>query len=203
MTLASLLALVAALALFVATPGPGIMAIVSCAIGRGFPTAAGLAIGLVAGDLFYLSLALFGLGLIAKTLGVLFLVVKFAGAAYLIWLGVGLWRAPPKIAEVADGERRGVLRSALSGLGVGLGNPKVIGFYLGVLPAFVDIPSLTMRDSVEIIVAVALVVGSICLIYAWLAVGARRFLTSPSRIRLMNRTAGTVMIGSGIAIAVR
>lgn len=203
MTYASLFALVAALALFVATPGPGILAIVSCALGRGFPTAAGLAVGLVAGDLFYLSLALFGLGLIAKTLGVLFLVVKIVGAAYLIWLGVGLWRAPPVIAELGAGERRGPLRSVLSGLGVGLGNPKVIGFYLGVLPAFVDIPSLTIADSAKIIVAVALVVGSICLIYARLAVGARRFLTSPQRIRLMNRTAGTVMIGSGIAIAAR
>jgi threonine/homoserine/homoserine lactone efflux protein len=204
MTIASLLALSAALAVFAAVPGPGTMSVVSCGLGRGFAVAAALVVGIVLGDLTYLLFALFGLDLIARNFNELFLIVRFGGAAYLIWMGVSLWRAPAVIPEPSANAPKGsILRTLLSGLAVSLGNPKVIAFYLGFLPAFVSLKDLSGGGIGAIAAATALVVGGVLLAYARLAATARRFLTSPRRIRALNRTAGTAMVGSGVALAVR
>ena len=113
----------------------GIFAVVSCAIGRGLREALALICGMVIGDLIYFTLAVLGLAALAHTMGEFFIVVKLAGAGYLIWLGVKLWRQPPA-AMAADGDvapQRGFQRSLLGGLMVTIGNPKAIGFYAGLL----------------------------------------------------------------------
>lgn len=204
MTASSLLALMAALAVFAVVPGPGMMSVISCALGRGFAVAAALVAGIVVGDLAYLLLALFGLDLIARSLGGLFLVVKVCGAAYLMWMGIALWRAPATLPEPGTAAGSASLRrTALTGLAVSLGNPKVIAFYLGFLPAFVAVGQLSGGTIAAVAAATALVVGGVLLAYARAAAGARRLLTSSRRIRIMNRTAGSAMIGSGVALAAR
>lgn len=204
MTASSLLALAAALAVFAAVPGPGMMSVISCALGRGFAVAAALVAGIVLGDLAYLLLALFGLDLIARSLGGLFLVVKICGAAYLVWMGVALWRAPATLpAPDAAAGAASLRRTALSGLAVSLGNPKVIAFYLGFLPAFVAVGQLSGGTVATVAAATACVVGGVLLAYARAAASARHLLTSPRRVRAMNRVAGTAMVGSGVALAAR
>ena len=204
MTASSLLALMVALTLFAVVPGPGMMSVVSCALGRGFVTAAALVAGIVLGDLAYLLFALFGLDLVARSFGGLFLAVKFGGAAYLVWMGVSLWRAPatlPELRQAAPGGSIG--RTLLTGLAVSLGNPKVIAFYLGFLPAFISLNHLSASDVGIIAAATTFVVGGVLMGYARLAASARRLLTSSRRVRTVNRAAGSAMVGSGVALAVR
>lgn len=204
MTASSLLALAAALAVFAAVPGPGMMSVISCALGRGFAVAAALVAGIVVGDLAYLLLALFGLDLVARSLGGLFLLVKVCGAAYLAWMGIALWRAPATLPKPgAAAGSASLRRTALTGLAVSLGNPKVIAFYLGFLPAFVAVGQLSGSTIATVAAATASVVGGVLLAYARAAASARHLLTSPRRIKIMNRTAGSAMIGSGVALAAR
>jgi threonine/homoserine/homoserine lactone efflux protein len=195
-----------ALAVAVATPGPGIVAVVSCALGRGFREAAAMTCGMVVGDLVYFSLAVLGLAALARSMGDFFLIIKLAGAAYLVWLGLKLWRAPVSPgfpAGLPPGPPRGFWRSLAAGLTVTLGNPKAIAFYGGLLPSVISLDRLTAGDAVTMGLIVIGVVGGIPTLYAFGAARARRFFGSSRRMRLMHRTAGTMLIGAGVAVAVK
>jgi threonine/homoserine/homoserine lactone efflux protein len=205
MHLPVLLAFAAALAVAVAIPGPGIFAVVSCALGRGFREALALIAGVIAGDLVYFTLAVLGMAALARSMGELFIIIKLAGAAYLIWLGVKLWRQPPVPMTAEDGgiSRRGFRRSMLGGFMVTISNPKTIAFYAGLLPTFVDLEKLSAGDALAMGLTVVLIVGLIPSAYALAASASRRFLAQPSRLKIMNRAAGTMMIGTGVTVAAR
>ena len=144
-----------------------------------------------------------GLAALARSLGALFFVIKLAGAAYLIWLGIKLWRQTP-VAMAAVGEpaaRRGFRRSLLGGLMVTISNPKTIAFYAGLLPTFVDLQHLSGSEALAMGAIVVLIVGTIPATYAFAAAGSRRFLSRPDRLKVMNRAAGTMMIGAGVTVA--
>jgi threonine/homoserine/homoserine lactone efflux protein len=204
MNLTILLAFTVALAVAVAIPGPGIFAVVSCALGRGFREALALITGMILGDLLYFAFAVFGMAALARSMGGFFVIIKLAGAVYLIWLGVKLWRqAPLPMTENGNppAPPRGFGRSLLGGLIVTLSNPKTIAFYAGLLPTFVDLEKLSAGDALAMGGIVVLTVGLIPAAYAMVASASRRFLARPSRLKFMNRTAGTMMIGTGLAVA--
>ena len=90
MSIESWIALVFALTVLGLSPGPAWAAVVTTSIARGFAPAAAMSVGVALCDVFFLLLAVFGLVLLANALGTLFLAVKFAGAGYLIWLGIKL-----------------------------------------------------------------------------------------------------------------
>jgi threonine/homoserine/homoserine lactone efflux protein len=135
---ATLIAFTAALALAAASPGPGIIAVVAKALGSGFRGAFPMVLGLVLGDLSYLTFAAFGLAALAQSFGTVFVVVKWLGAAYLAWLAVRLWTAEPAAARFGAAAATGAWRTFLGGLALTLGNPKVMIFYLALLPSLVD-----------------------------------------------------------------
>ncbi len=199
-----LAAFAVALAIAVALPGPGIFAVVSCAIGRGFREALAMICGIIIGDLIYFYLAVLGMAALAHSMGELFIVVKFAGAAYLIWLGVKLWRQRPAGMSAPAGgvaPQRGFKRSLLGGLMVTVSNPKTIGFYAGLLPTFIDLEKLSVGEAVAMGAIVVATVGGIPAAYAYAAASSRQFFNHPSRLKLMHRTAGTMMIGAGVTVA--
>ncbi|WP_438480442.1 LysE family translocator [Oleiharenicola lentus] len=201
-----LAAFTVALAIAVALPGPGIFAVVSCAIGRGFREALAMIGGLILGDLIYFTLAVLGMAALARSMGELFIAVKLTGAAYLIWLGVKLWRERPAAlvsSETAGPGKRGYRRSFVGGFLVTISNPKTIAFYAGLLPTFIDLGKISASDAVAMAGIVVLTVGAIPAVYAYAAASSRRFFNSPSRLRLLNRTAGTMLIGSGVTVATR
>jgi threonine/homoserine/homoserine lactone efflux protein len=160
----------------------------------------------VIGDLIYFTLAVLGLAALAHTMGEFFIVVKLAGAGYLIWLGVKLWRQPPLTMGPTRDEtapQRGFTRSLLGGLMVTIGNPKAIGFYAGLLPTLINLAQLSVSEAVVMGGIVVLTVGGIPSLYACAAAGSRRFFNRPSRMQALQRTAGTMMIGAGVTVAVR
>lgn len=202
MTLAGLLALAGVLFLMALTPGPGVMALIARGMTHGLRPTLIFGLGLVLGDLCYFSFALLGLGVVAREFGWLFTCIRWAGAAYLVWLGLRCLlkdSARPCASDVVESKGR----SLFSGLALTLGNPKVIAFYCGFLPAFMDLSALTVTDGVIAGCVVGGVVYTVLAGYAFLAVTGGRFFTSRRAYRNMNRGAGLVMIGAGAAVAAK
>lgn len=204
MTIESLLVFAAALFVAAASPGPGIAAIVARVLGRGTTGALAFTAGVAMGDIVWLTVAVTGLAALASTFQGVFTVVKYAGAAYLLYIAWKLWNAPAQAHELtADqpGEPPG--RLFLAGLSVTMGNPKVMVFYLALLPSLIDMTALDGLGYAELVAVTALVLAAVFGGYVALAARARRLFTSPRAIRTVNRTSGVVMAGAAAAIAAR
>jgi threonine/homoserine/homoserine lactone efflux protein len=208
MTVEAMTAFAGAFFLLALSPGPGLAAILSRALGSG--TASGLAVtfGLVIGDALFLAIAMVGLSAIANAMGPMFQAVKYTGAAYLIWLGVHAWRdagKPFELSTQASGApwSRALWKDIGLGLMVTLGNPKPILFYGALLPTFLDLTTIGARDfamlmSVVIVVSFLVYGGYILLIER-----ARRHLSSTRTIQNLNKATGIMLVGSGIVVASR
>jgi threonine/homoserine/homoserine lactone efflux protein len=205
MTIAAAALLAYALTVLVAcaTPGPSMLAVITTALSRGRASAVAMSFGIFLGDLPLVLLALFGMALIAQLLGTFFVVVKLIGAAYLIWLGVKLLRAPPMDLDAPLATRRGPWRSFVLGAAVALGNPKAIFFHAGLIPMLIDPARATALDMIVILSIVGGLNLSVMLTYAIAASRLRRYVSTPRRLRWANRIAGGAMIGTGAVIATR
>ena len=199
----TLLAFAVAFAIAAASPGPGMAAVVARGLGGGFKGAFPMVLGLVVGDLVYLSFAAFGLAAVAQRFGTVFLVIKYAGAAYLLYLAWKLWTAKADPAEVYSVSAQGPLRTTLAGLSLTLGNPKTMVFYLALLPTLVPLQTLTALGFAELALIVVVLLSLIGSAYGAAAAGAREVFRSPRALRRLNRTAGTVMAGAAAAVVAR
>ncbi|HWR04008.1 MAG TPA: LysE family translocator [Humidesulfovibrio sp.] len=197
---------------FAAIPGPGVTAVVSQALARGLKSGLLWGFGIVLGDCFYLLLAMLGLSLVAQQLGWAFVILKWAGAAYLVYLGLRclLAKAPQsseRAAENAAGnaapqpEHTSLARTFLGGFCVSLGNPKVVAFYCGFLPGFVDMRALSGLDMFLVAATILPTCYSVIALYAWLASRGRNAVRGGRVWKYANRGAGAVMIGAGLAVA--
>lgn len=204
MTLTGFLAYSGALAVAAAIPGPGVTALVARALGSGFRSSLAMSLGLVVGDLTYLTAVVLGLALVAQSFGMVFLAIKWFGVAYLAYLAWNFWTTgiTPETVEAKKG-KGGLLSSFLAGLTVTLGNPKTMIFYLAITPTVVDLHSLTLGDYGILVIITIAVLMVVLVPYLLLASKARWFLKTPRALRLLNRTAATFMVGAAAAIAVR
>ena len=208
MSAETLLAFVAAMVLLSLTPGPGVLAVVARALTHGF--AAGLAAisGLVVGDILFLVLAIAGLSALAAVLGEFFLVVKVLGAAYLIWLGVKLWRSKAQLpaeaaqAEPGNGQRRHG-RSFAVGFLVTIANPKAILFYGAFVPTFIDVTVLGLADVAVLAAVVMFVLFLVLGTCAFVAARAGRAIRSVPATAWLNRVSGGLLVGAGVVVATR
>ena len=200
MSLIGILGLAAAMFVLAITPGPGVFATVSTALTAGLRPAVPVIIGIVAGDLIFLLLAIFGLSAIAESFGTLFQLIKFLGGAYLIWLGLKFWRSNPEGNEINANTSRSDRFGFLGGFSITLGNPKVILFYLGFLPTFVDLQQLSSVEFAIVASVISFVLATVLLVYAFTAARARLFLAREASRKKLNRIAGSVMIGTGAVL---
>lgn len=201
MSVHAALLLAAATFVFVMTPGPGIFALVSRALSRGATSAMVLTLGLVCADFVYLSCALLGLAFVAQRFHMLFVVVKVAGALYLVVLGIRTWRAPARSLEAGAPAASGLWRDFVAGFLTSGSNPKVILFYLGFLPAFVELTHMTPERYALAASIVTATLFAGCLIYVLLCARMRRLFSSAPAVRRLNRVAGAVLVGVGIGVA--
>jgi threonine/homoserine/homoserine lactone efflux protein len=186
----------------VATPGPGVAALVARVLGQGLKGVAPFIAGYFVGDLIWLSLAATGLTVIAKTFAGLFVVIKLAGAAYLLYLAWMMATAPAVVGASPSPASRG-WRAFLSSLSLTLGNPKVMVFFVSIMPLVVDVRTLTLPALVELAVVSAVVIFSTLAAYALAANRARAFLSSTRAVRFIHRAAGGLMAGVAVAVAAR
>lgn len=202
MTLTAFFAYSTAVVLAAMTPGPAMFAVITNGVSRGFARAFTAGLGVAAGDAVLVTLALLGLVTLVQTFEWIFLILKYAGAAYLIYLGVRMWRSAAVRAQESEGEDR-FTRSFVLGASIALGNPKAILFHASIMPLILDLNAMTFADGLVVVAVVVsanvLTMGS----YAALSGRASRWFRTASRMRLMNRVAGGAMIGTGAFIAAR
>ena len=204
MSIESALTFFVAIFIFAITPGPGVFALLARALVSGARDCVSLALGMTISDILYLIFACLGLAAIAKNWGELFTVIRFTGAAYLIYLGVVMWRTP-----VDDGftpqvvKRVSLLGSFVQGFLISASNPKVILFYIAFLPTFMDLSVLTGRDIALAAVLTLSALMLVLMLIATTASRARRYFRSASAMRRLNRSAGSIMIGAGGFLAIK
>lgn len=200
----TLVAFTIAYAIAVLVPGPGVAAVVARALGGGFWGAVPMVIGILAGDLAYLVFAVFGLAAIAAWFGPVFVVVRWAGAAYLLYLAWKFWSARPGAEQVGPKAEEHWAKTFLAGLALTLGNPKTIVFYLALLPTMVPLDRpMTVLGFSELLLIVVVVLLVIGLGYAGLAAAAREFFRSQKALRRLNRTAGVMMASAAAFVVAR
>lgn len=202
MTLGGLLVFAAAYAMAVASPGPGIAAIVARALGNGMRGMSWFILGFVLGDLTLFGVAVFGLAAIAQAHAGVLTLVKYAGAAYLLYLAYRLWMAPVHVAEAdpipdrAEGARLFLTSYALT-----IGNPKAIVFFMALLPAIVDLQRLDLAGMAEITAVIVVIISAILALYALAAARARSLFRSARAVKALNRGTGAIMAGAAVAVA--
>jgi threonine/homoserine/homoserine lactone efflux protein len=187
-------------AVAIAVPGPAIIAIVARALGSGFRAALPATTGILIGDLILMTLSAFGLALVAQAMGQLFLIVKIAGALYLFILAYKYWTA--KVEEIGEAVPQSAGRGLLAYLGLTLGNPKAIAFFVALLPVAVNPRELNLAGYLQLCAATFVLIPAITLGYAALAAQLSRFVASRKARKRINKGAGAVMAGAGCLIMV-
>ena len=204
MDIVTLAAFTIAYAIAVIVPGPGVAAVVARALGGGFRAAFPMVLGILVGDLVYLVFALFGLAAIATWFGPVFVIVKWAGALYLLYVAWQFWSAKPGSEQIGAKQDASAWKTFLSGFALTMGNPKTIVFYLALLPTVIPldkpITALGFLELTGIVVVVLLAIGCEAGISA---AAARDFFKSTRAIRALNRTAGVIMATAAALVVVR
>jgi threonine/homoserine/homoserine lactone efflux protein len=202
MSIENWLAFVAASAILLAIPGPTILLVISYAMTHGRKVATATVAGVALGDFTAMTASMLGLGALLATSAMLFTILKWVGAAYLIYLGIKLWRAPVMDPEVAAGEGElpqvKPLRILLHTYVVTALNPKGIVFFVAFLPQFLDL-SKPLFFQMAVFEMTFLVLATInATLYGHLASLARNQIRRPRVQKIVNRTGGSLMIGAGL-----
>jgi threonine/homoserine/homoserine lactone efflux protein len=188
--------------LAVATPGPGVAAVVARSLARGLRGSPAFIAGFLIGDLAWFTVAATGLAALAKTAYVVFVAVKYAGVAYLLYLSYRMWvaAAKPMESDEVDASQRPT-RLFLGSLALTLGNPKVMVFFLALLPTVVTLETLTVSGFLAIAAVICVSLPAVLGCYAFAAARARRLLKSQRAIRVMNRSSAGAMAGAAVVVA--
>ena len=197
-------AFAAASAVLLAIPGPTILLVISYALGHGRKIAGATVACVALGDFTAMTASMLGLGALLATSAAVFTVLKWIGAAYLVWLGIKLWRAPVgndsgSTVETSPAERP--LRIFLHTYAVTALNPKSILFFVAFLPQFLDL-SRPLFAQMAIFETTFLILATInAALYAWLAAAAGSTIRKPNIRRIVNRLGGSLLIGAGFLTA--
>ncbi|RVL67071.1 LysE family translocator [Sinorhizobium meliloti] len=197
-------AFAAASAVLLAIPGPTILLVISYTLGHGRKIAGATVAGVALGDFTAMTASMLGLGALLATSAAVFTVLKWIGAAYLVWLGIKLWRAPVgndsgSTVETSPAERP--LRIFLHTYAVTALNPKSILFFVAFLPQFLDL-SRPLFAQMAIFETTFLILATInAALYAWLAAAAGSTIRKPNIRRIVNRLGGSLLIGAGFLTA--
>ena len=197
------------LAFFLATvaislsPGPGAIAAMSAGLNHGFRRGQTIAFGLALGVWTQLLVVGVGLGALLATSATAFTVLKWAGVAYLVWLGVQQWRSPAAPISATPGEPAATRRRdlVLRGWGVNALNPKGTVFLLAVMPQFLHLDQPMLGQYLVIAATFGAVEFTVMSGYAALASRVLRLLRTPRQIRWMNRSFGSLFVAAGMFLA--
>jgi threonine/homoserine/homoserine lactone efflux protein len=198
----ALLAFAAALAVAAGSPGPSIAALVARVLSRGPGAVLPFLAAMWIGEAVWLACAVFGLAVLAQTFQAAFTLLKWAGIAYLALLAWKMWHAPVDAAGSLPEHGSG-WRLFGAGLAVTLGNPKIMVFYLALLPAILDLRAVSLAGWVALTAVMAAVLVAVDLAWVLAASQARHLFRSPAGRRLANRLSAGMMAGAAGAMATR
>lgn len=186
-------------------PGPTIVMVITQALAHGRKVAFASVMGVGLGDLVATSLSIAGAGALLAASASLFQALKFVGAAYLIWIGYRMWRAPVSIPDMQETDlsttsRRPALIFRDSFLITAL-NPKGILFFVAFVPQFID-PALAYAPQAATYVLTFTVLGILnAALFAFAAAGARKTIRRPQVMKAAVRTGGSLLMMAGVAAA--
>lgn len=198
MTIETWLAFLLASAAVLLIPGPTILLVIGQSLGAGRRQALPLVAGVALGDLTSMTLSLAGLGAVLATSATLFTVLKFVGAAYLVWMGIKLFRAPVSAGAAAPVAPRRALREAWLVTAL---NPKSIAFFIAFVPQFIDAQAPYLPQAVVLVASFVTLAALNAAGYALLAGRLSGAVRRPGVRRGFNRVGGAVLVGAGIATA--
>lgn len=185
-----------------AIPGPTVMVVVSYALAKGRSSAWATVPGVTLGDFTAMTVSVLGAGAVLAASATLFTALKLFGAAYLIWLGIQLWRADPSPAaptgakSAAQGRRMFWNCYIVTAL-----NPKSIVFFIAFVPQFVD-PAGPLTSQFVILEATFLTLAAVNVaIWALLIEQVRARFRRPATLRMVNRMGASFLIGAGLLMA--
>jgi threonine/homoserine/homoserine lactone efflux protein len=202
MDLATLALFAAALFVNAGSPGPGILALVARVTADGLRPVLPFLLAFWLGELMWLVAAVLGLSALALAFHGVFVVLKWLGVAYLLFLAWRMWTRP--VGEPADlPHGQSTWATFLAGMALTLGNPKIMVFYVALLPSLIDLDAVTPLGLVELGATALLVMMTVDLGWACAAAWARRWLRTPGAQRVANRVGATAMGGAAAAIATR
>lgn len=189
----------AAVLLFLALPGPGTFALLTSTGKGGLRAGAACTLGVMAGDQVLLWMAVAGVAALLAAHPLAFQAVQYVGAAYLVWIGVGLIRAKPGAGSPVHIEPR---RYARQGFFITLLNPKAIVFYMAFFPLFIN---PTTHLGLPTFAAMAVTIALLTLAYgltlcAFANLVSRRLRAHQGLSRWLQRAAGVVLIAFGIRL---
>lgn len=195
------LAFSAASALLLIIPGPTILLVISYALGQGWRAALPMAIGVALGDFTAMTLSMLGLGALLAASATVFTVLKWVGAAYMIYLGIKLWRAGGSLNASPRSDGASMLRMLGHAWLVTALNPKSIIFFVAFLPQFLNphgdfLTQMVIFESTFLVLAFANALG-----YATLASRARQAIRNERVVGAANKVGGSLLIGAGILTA--
>jgi threonine/homoserine/homoserine lactone efflux protein len=189
------LAFVVATVIALVVPGPTILLVVSYALARGRNVTLALVSGVILGDLIAMSVTVAGLGIVLAASASAFTMMKWAGALYLAWMGIGMIRkAGTATAELQAVGQRGSGTAFRDGFIVTLLNPKSIGFFIAFVPQFIDSANPVVPQFLIMIVTFVGLGGINVLAYALLAARLRDKVTRPGALAWLQRAGGGVLI---------
>ena len=199
-SLATLIPYLGACFLVAIVPGPSVTVIVAHALARG--TGAGLAIvaGTHAGILVMTVVVAMGMQALVALMGWAFDGIKLVGAAYLVWLGLKMWRATGELGTAQAEQDKSARRLAIDGFLVAIANPKALIFLSAFLPQFVDLSRPAFPQVMVLGLLFMLVAGTTDAIYALIA-GRARGLLSAARVRIVSRASGLILMAGGAWLA--
>lgn len=194
-------AFAAASAVLLVIPGPTILLVVSYALGQGWRTALPMAVGVALGDFTAMTLSMLGIGALLAASATVFTIVKWIGAAYLIYLGVKLFRAGGSLDAKPRTDAASAAKMMAHAWIVTALNPKSITFFVAFLPQFIDRSGDFWTQMLIFEVTFLTLAFANAFGYALVAARARSVVASPRAIRIFNRTGGTLLVGAGLAAA--
>jgi threonine/homoserine/homoserine lactone efflux protein len=186
-------------------PSASVALVVTRSATLGVPNGVAVAIGIVLGDLVFIFLAILGLSVIAETMGVMFAVIKYIGAGYLLWLGYSLLASKNKSTYTVDESKLkgNIVVSFLSGFFLTLGDVKAIFFYVSLFPTFIDLAAMEYLDLLIVIIVTIATVGGVKIGYA---IVAKKVVNLTHEMKLekgAKKVAGSLMIGAGSYLIVK
>jgi threonine/homoserine/homoserine lactone efflux protein len=188
---------------FLLIPGPTIILVISYSLLRGRQAVIALVLGVGLGDLTAMSLSFLGVGVLLQTVAIAFYLIKWLGAAYLIWLGIKMWCSASEFTDLDKKTRSNAWREIFSSAYITTAlNPKSIVFFLAFIPQFIE-PELPFTTQAVILGATFFVLAIISVLsYAALAIYAGQQLHLPLIQRWTHRIGGGLLIGAGGMTAV-
>lgn len=193
MSLAAVIAYIFALFIAAAIPGPGMTAVVGRALSLGAADSLATGIGLIVGDVIYLTAVILGLSVLAQSFEWVFIALKYLGALYLGYVAYKIWTAGLMTTDGSAPSRAGLGKSFVNGVLLCLGNPKPMLFYVALMPSIIPLAQILILDYLQLVAITVLILLIVIAAYVALAVRAKSFMQNSGSQAFVNRGAAAIL----------